>query len=170
MSRRLLPRRHLFVLAVGAVCLLVAALPASAQKPDAELKGITAVGLVIEEMGSQALSCGFSPDTFGKAVTTILTAGGLKVLRNADEDTFLYVKVNSLSVPSGLCVSRFDVTLYTHTNAKLSYQLEPVLVQVSLISAGGLSGGSVPGHAENVLKSVKQYVDQFVSRIVAANK
>jgi hypothetical protein len=67
-------------------------------------------------------------------------------------------------------VSRFDVTLYTHTNAKLSYQLEPVLVQVSLISAGGLSGGSVPGHAENVLKSVKQYVDQFVSRIVAANK
>ena len=170
MLTRLIARESSIVFAAAVVSLLVTALPASAQKPDAELKGITAVGLVVEEMGSQALSCGFSPDTFGKAVTTILTAGGLKVLRNADEDTFLYVKVNSLSVPSGLCVSRFDVTLYTHTNAKLSYQLEPVLVQVSLISAGGLSGGSVPGHAENVLKSVKQYVDQFVSRIVAANK
>jgi hypothetical protein len=162
--------RIVFAVAVGAACLLGAALPASAQKPDAELKGLTAVGLVVEEVGSQALSCGFSRDTFEKAISPILTAGGLKVLRNADEDTFLYVKVNSLSVPSGLCVSRFDVTLYTHTNAKLTYQLEPVLVQVSLISAGGLSGGSVPGHAENVLKSVKQYVDQFVSRIVAANK
>jgi len=170
MLTRLIARESSIVFAAAVVSLLVTALPASAQKPDAELKGITAVGLVVEEMGSQALSCGFSPDTFGKAVTTILTAGGLKVLRNADEDTFLYVKVNSLSVPSGLCVSRFDVTLYTHTNAKLSYGLEPVLVQVSLISAGGLSGGSVPGHAENVLKSVKQYVDQFVSRIVAANK
>jgi hypothetical protein len=170
MSSRLLLRRASFVLAIAAACLIGAVLPASAQKPDAELKGITAVGLVVEEMGSQALSCGFSPDTFGKAVTTILTAGGLKVLRNADEDTFLYVKVNSLSVPSGLCVSRFDVTLYTHTTAKLSYQPEPVLVQVSLLSAGGLSGGSVPGHAENVLKSVKQHVDQFVSHIVAANR
>ena len=170
MSSRLLLRHTAVVLAIAAACLLAAALPASAQKPDAELKGLTAVGLVVEEIGSQALSCGFSRDTIEKAVMPILTAGGLKVLRNADEDTFLYVKVNALSVPSGLCVSRFDVTLYTHTTAKLSYGLEPVLVQVSLISAGGLSGGSVPGHAENVLKSVKQYVDQFVSRIVAANK
>ena len=170
MSSPLRPRGTAFVLAVAAACLLGAAFPASAQKPDAELKGLNAIGLVVEEMGSQALSCGFSRDTFEKAVSPILTAGGLKVLRNADEDTFLYVKVNSLSVPSGLCVSRFDVTLYTHTNAKLSYQLEPVLVQVSLLSASGLSGGSVPGHAENVLKSVKQHVDQFVSRIAAANK
>jgi hypothetical protein len=170
MLSRPFTRAQLVVLAAAVVCLLSAAGPSFAQKPDAELKGITAVGLVVEDVGSQALSCGFSRDTLEKAVSTILTAGGLKVLRNADEDTFLYVKVNSLSVPSGLCVSRFDVTLYTHTNAKLSYQLEPVLVQVSLLSGGGLSGGSVPGHAENVLKSVKQYVDQFVARIGAANK
>ena len=164
------PRRSLFVVAVAAACLIGAALPASAQALDPELKGITAVGLVVEEMGSQALSCGFSPDTFEKAVSSILTAGGFKVLRNSDEDTFLYVKVNSVGVPGGLCVSRFDVALYTHTTTKLPYQNQPVLVQVSLLSAGGLSGGSAPGHAENVLKSVKQYVDQFVSRIRAANK
>jgi hypothetical protein len=170
MPARLIARGSSIVFAAAVVCLLGAVLPASAQTPDAELKGITAVGLVVEEMGSQALSCGFSRDTFEKAATTILTAGGFKVLRNSDEDTFLYVKTNSLSVPSGLCVSRFDVTLYTHTTAKLPYLDQPVLVQVSLLSAGGLSGGSVPGHAENVLKSVKQYVDQFVSRVRAANK
>lgn len=170
MSGLLLARRCLLVLAAAAACLIGAALPASAQTPDAELKGITAVGLVVEEMGSQALSCGFSRDAFEKAVTTILSAGGFKVTLNSDEDTFLYVKMNSVGVPGGLCVSRFDVALFTHTTAKLPYQNQPVLVQVSLLSAGGLSGGSVPGHAENVLKSVKQYVDQFVSRIRAANK
>jgi hypothetical protein len=170
MASRLRPRRFLFAVAVAAACQIGAAPSASAQAVDAELKGITAVGLVIEEMGSQTLSCGFSPDTFGKAVSTILTTGGLKVLRNGDEDTFLYVKVNSAGVPGGLCVSRFDVALFTHTTTKLPYQDQPVLVQVSLLSAGGLSGGSPPAHAESVLTSVKQYVDQFVSRIRAANK
>jgi hypothetical protein len=165
-----LSRRNLLVLAVAAACLFGASTSARAQTPDAELKGITAVGLVVEEMGSQALSCGFSRDSFEKAVATILTTGGLKVLRNGDEDTFLYVKVNTVGVPGGLCVSRFDVALFTHTTTKLSYQDQPVLVQVSLLSAGGLAGGSVPAHAEGVLKSVKQYVDQFVSRIRAANK
>jgi hypothetical protein len=170
MPSRFSPRSLPSVLAAAALCLAAAAVPASAQAPDAELKGITAVGLVVEEIGSQALSCGFSRDTIEKAVMPILTAGGLKVLRNADEDTFLYVKVNSLSVSSGVCVSRFDVALYTHTTAKLSYGLEPVLVQIALLNAGGLSGGTVPGHAENVMKNVKQYVEQFVSRIRAVNK
>jgi hypothetical protein len=170
MLTRLIAPRHLFVLAVAAASLLAAPPRSAAQRPDAELKGITVLGLVVEEMGSQALSCGFSPATLEKAVSTILTDAGLKVMRNSDEDTYLYVKVNSLSVPTGLCVSRFDVTLYTHTTAKLSYQLEPVLVQVSLMHSGGLSGGTVPGHAENVLKNVRQYVEQFVSRIRAANK
>jgi hypothetical protein len=170
MPNRLAARRHLFVLAVAAAWLAGAAPPASAQRPDAEFKGLTSLGLVVEEIGSQALSCGFSRDTIEKAVSPILTGAGLKVLRNSDEDTFLYVKVISLGVPGGVCVSRFDVALYTHTTAKLSYQPEPVLVQVSLLSAGGLSGGSVPGHAENVLKSVTQHVDQFVARIRAANK
>jgi hypothetical protein len=165
-----LARRHSWVLPVAVVILLVAAGPLFAQAPDAELKGITAMGLVVEDMGSQTLSCGFSRVTFEKAVSTMLTDAGFKVLRNSDEDTFLYVKVNSVGVPGGMCVSRFDVALFTHTTAKLSYQDQPVLVQVSLLTSGGLSGGSVPGHAENVLKSVRQSVDQFTARIRAANK
>ena len=121
-------------------------------------------------MGAQTLSCGFSRETFEKAIATSLTDAGLKVLRSSDEDTYLYVNVRSLGVPTNLCVTRFDVTLFTHTTAKLSYQTEPVLVQVSLMHSGGLSGGGVAGHAESVLKSVRQSVDQFVSRIRAANK
>ena len=144
--------------------------PASAQKPDAELKGITVVGLVVEEMGSQEVACGFSQETFEKAVSKILTDAGLKVVRNSDEDTYLYVHINTLSVPTNVCVSRFDTTLYTHTTTKLSYQDQPVLVQVSLLHSGGLSGGGVNGHAENVLRGVRQYVERFASRISAASK
>jgi hypothetical protein len=162
--------RLLVTVALAAVSLLGAALPSSAQAPDTELKGISALGLVVEEMGSQTLSCGFSRETFEKTVWTILTNAGLKVRRDSDEDTYLYVKVNSLGVPANLCVSRFDVTLFTQTTAKLPYQPQPVLVQVSLLHSGGLSGGGVAGHADNVLKSVKQIVDQFVLRIRAANK
>jgi hypothetical protein len=159
-----------FAVAAIAASLFGGVRSAAAQRPDAELKGITTVGVVVESMGSQALSCGFSPDTFEKAVATILTDGGLKVVRNSDEDTYFYLKVTSLSVPGGVCVSRFDVTLFTHTTTKLAYQDQPVLVQVSLLHAGGLSGGGVPGHADNVLKSVRQTVDQFATRIRAANK
>jgi len=162
--------KYLLVVAVTAVGLLGAARSSSAQRPDAELKGIAVVGVVVEDMGSQTLSCGFSRDTLEKAAVAILTDAGLKVVRNSDEDTYLYVKVNSLSVSTGVCVSRFDVTLFTHTTTKLSYQDRPALVQVSLLHAGGLSGGGVPGHAENVLKSVKQSVEQFATRIRAASK
>ena len=158
------------ILAITVASLLGAAVPSSAQAPGAELKGLSALGLVIEDLGSQALSCGFSRETFEKAVAAALTDAGLKVLRNSDEDTYLYVNVRSLGVPTNVCVSRYDVTLFTHTTARLSYQPEPVLVQVTLLHSGGLSGGGVTGHAENVLKSVKQSVDQFVSRIRAANK
>lgn len=157
-------------LALTAFVTLGSAAPATAQKPDAELRGITALGLVVEEMGSQALSCGFSPITFEKAVTQALADAGLKVRLNSDEDTYLYVQVSSVSVPSGVCVSRFDTTLYTHTTAKLSYQDQPVLVQVSLLHSGGLSGGGVNGHAANVLKSVTQAAAGFASRIRAAGK
>lgn len=160
--------RLLTALAIAAIAVPCAATRALAQKPDAELKGITVVGVVIEEMDSQALSCGFGQDAFEKAVSKALTDAGLKVVRNSDEDTYLYVRVNSLSLQTNVCVSRFDTTLYTHTTAKLSYGDQPVLVQVSLLHSGGLSGGGVNGHAESVLRSVRQTAEQFAARIRAA--
>jgi len=170
MRTRPIASRFLATFTMAAACLIGPALAASAQKPDAELKGITVVGVVIEDMGSQALSCGFSPVTFENEVSKVLTDGGLKVVRNSDEDTYLYVQVNTLSIQAGVCVTRFDTTLFTHTTAKLSYQDQPALVLVSLLHSGGLSGGGVNGHAENVLKSVKQAAEQFTARIRAASK
>jgi hypothetical protein len=39
-----------------------------------------------------------------------------------------------------------------------------------LLHKGGLAGGSPAAHADGVLKSVLEYLDQFTTRIREANK
>jgi hypothetical protein len=75
------------------------------------------------------------------------------------------------SLAAGSCVSRFDVTVYTYTTARLSYQSSsPVLVQVSLLHRGGISASAAGGHSATVVKGVSEYLDEFIARIKAANK
>ncbi len=140
------------------------------QQPDAELKGLTRLGVVIEGVGTQAGSCGLTEAALQAAVTARLKSAGFTVVTNSDEDSYVYVNVITGSVSPGSCVSRFDVTVYTHTTARLSYQPSPVLVQVSLLHRGGISGGASAGHAATVIKGVSDYVDEFIARIKAANK
>jgi hypothetical protein len=108
--------------------------------------------------------------TLEAAVSKRLSDEGFKVLRNSDEDTYVYVAVITTSLSNGLCVSRYDAFLYTHTTARLSYQDTSVLVQVSLLHNGGLTGGTSAVHADGVLRGVQEYVDQFSARIRAAGK
>ena len=103
------------------------------QQPDAELKGLTRLKVVIEGLGAQAASCGLTEAALEAAVAGKLKGAGFTVLTNTDEDSYVYVNVITGSLSTGSCVSRFDVTLYTHTIARLSYQPSPVLVQVSLL-------------------------------------
>jgi hypothetical protein len=163
-------KRQLWWVVATLVLVPVAAWPALAQqKLDAELKGISTVGVVVEELTSQAAGCGLRQAAIETAASKILTDSGLKVVRNSDNDTYVYLNVQTTSVPTGLCVSRYDAYLYTHTNTRLSYQTEPVLVQVSLIHEGGLAGGPASGHGASVVKSLMQYVDQVAARIRRAN-
>ena len=140
------------------------------QQPDAELKGLTKLGVVVEDLSPQAAACGLNQGALETAVSKRLSDSGFKVLRNSDEDTYVYVNVITSSLSNGLCVSRYDVFLYTHTTAKLTYQETPVLVQVSLLHKGGIGGGAAAAHAADVLRSVQEYVDQFATRIRDANK
>ena len=140
------------------------------QRPDAELKGLTNLGIVVEDLSPQAAACGLNQGTLEAAVSKRLSDAGFRVLRSSDEDTYVYVNVNTTSLSTGLCVSRYDVFLYTHTTAKLSYQETPVLVQVSLLHKGGIAGGASAAHAEGVLRGVQEYVDQLSTRIRDANK
>jgi hypothetical protein len=143
---------------------------AFSQQPDAELKGLKKLGVVVEGLSPQAAACGLSQGALETAVSKRMSDAGFTVLRNSDEDTYVYVNVITTSMSTGLCVSRYDAFLYTHTTAKLSYQETPVLVQVSLLHRGGIAGGASAAHADGVLRGVQEYVDQFSTRIREANK
>jgi len=74
------------------------------------------------------------------------------------------------TMSDGTCVSRYDVFLYTHGTAKLSYREQPVLVQVSLMHRGGLGSSAPAGHAAAVARGLENYVDLFVTQVHDANK
>jgi hypothetical protein len=156
----------LFAALVGlAVCR-----PALAQRPDAELRGITTVGVLVEPLGPAAVTCGFTGPMLEQSLAKMLADAGLKVVPHKDEATYVDLRVETLNVQPGVCVSRFDTTLFTTTTAKLSYQSQPVPVRVSLLHKAGLSGGGASGHAANVLRMVRQQVDEFTARIKAASR
>jgi hypothetical protein len=140
------------------------------QQPGAELKGLTRLGVVIEGLGTQAASCGLTEGALQAAVVDKLKNAGFTVVLNTDEDSYVYVNVITGSLSTGSCVSRFDVSIDTHTTARLSYQPSPVLVQVSLLHRGGISAGTTAAHSASVVKGVSEYLDEFIARIKAANK
>src|SRR5206468_5697263 len=98
------------------------------------------LGLVVEDLGTGASACGLNRAAIETVATTSLSDAGLEVRQNSDEDTYVYVSIISTKAPTGLCISRYDAFLYTHTTARLSYQQTPVLVQVSLLHQGGMAG------------------------------
>jgi hypothetical protein len=135
------------------------------QRPDAALKGLSRLGVIVEGLGAEALKCGLKPDALEAAVAKRLTDAGFRVVRNTDDETYLYVNVNTVTASGSLCVSRYDVTLYSHTAAALPHTPAPVLLQVELLR----KGGAPAGHGDGVTKSVLDYVDQFTTRVKGAN-
>ncbi len=142
----------------------------AATGPDAGLRGLSSLGVVVEDLNQQSLVCGLSQEAIESAATKSLTDAGFKVQRNADEDTYLYVQVITTSGSGGLCVSRYDVFLYTHTVAPLPYQGGSNLVQIELLHSGGIAGGRIGTHADLVMRPIKQAVDDFIARIRAASR
>lgn len=140
------------------------------QRPGAEFRGLKDVGVLVEDLGSEARACGLTHDALEDALAKRLTAGGLNVRKNSDEDTYVYVNIITTAMPNGSCVSRYDAFLYTHATAKLTYRQQPVLVQVSLMHRGGIGASGVASHAAAVSRGLEGYVDVFVTQIRDANK
>jgi hypothetical protein len=140
------------------------------QRPGAELRGLTSLGILVETLSAQAVACGLSQDAIEGALSKRLTSGGLAVRRNSDDDTYVYVNIMTTSLPNGLCASRYDAFLYTHATAKLSYREQSVLVQVSLMHRGGLGTSAPTAHSAAVVRGLEDYIDLFVTQIHDANK
>ena len=139
------------------------------QRPGAAFRGLSRLGLVIEGLSADAEKCGLKLDVLESAVFKKLTDAGFRVARNSDEDTYLYVNVNTATPLAGLCVSRYDVTIYSQTVGKLSHTASAVPLQVELLHRGGLAGGTLAAHAEGVTKGVVDTTEQFATQIRNAN-
>jgi hypothetical protein len=140
------------------------------QRPGAELKGLTTLGVLVETLSAQAVACGLNQDAIEGALAKRLTDAGFTVRRNSDEDTYVYVNIMTSGGSGGQCTSRYDAFLYTHATAKLSYREQPVLVQVSLMHRGGLGTSAPSAHGAAVVRGLEGYVDLFVTQIHDANK
>ena len=140
------------------------------QRPGGELRGLTRLGILVEDLSAQAVACGLRQDAIESALSKRLTNGGLAVRRNSDDDTYVYVNIITTGLPNGLCVSRYDAFLYTHATAKLSYREQPVLVQVSLMHRGGIGTSAPAAHGAAVVRGLEDYVDLFITQIHDANK
>lgn len=140
------------------------------RRPEAQFKGLTTLGVVVEGLGTQATKCGLRRDAIESAMMRQLSGAGFKVSLNSDEDTYLYVNVMTATLGDGTCLSRYDAYLYTHTTAGLSYHPAPVLVDVSLMHKGSLAAGGATTHAESVMRGLQDIVGQFATRIREANK
>ena len=140
------------------------------QRPGAELRGLKTLGLLVEELSAQAVSCGLSRDVIEGAVSKRLTDGGFAVRKNTDDDTYVYVNVITSRLAAGTCVSRYDAFLYSYATTTLSHHDRPVLVQVSLLHRGGLDSNVPSAHAASVVRGLENFVDLFVTQIHDANK
>jgi hypothetical protein len=140
------------------------------QRPGAELRGLKSLGVLVEDLSPQAIACGLGREAIETALSKPLTDAGLTVRRNSDEDTYVYVNVMTSTLPTGLCVSRYDAFLYTHGTATLSYHDRPVLVQVSLMHRGGIGNSAPSAHPAAVVRGLVGFVDLFVTQIRDANK
>ena len=138
-------------------------------RPGAELRGLKSLGVLVEDLGTQATACGLNRDALEQAVSARLTTAGFTVRKNSDDDTYVYVNVITTTV-SGTCVSRYDAYLYTSATANLSYRDKPVLVQVSLIHRGGMATTAPAAHPPTVARGLENYIDVFVTQIREANK
>jgi hypothetical protein len=117
-----------------------------------------------------AAKCGLKGDALETAVAKHLTDAGFRVVRNTDDETYLYVNINAVTASAGFCVTRYDVTLYSHTAAPLAHTSAPVELQVELLHKGGLAGGAPVRNGHAVTKHVLEYVDKFATRVKSANK
>ena len=139
------------------------------QRPGAELRGLKNLGVVVEELSTAAGGCGLNREAMETSLAKRLTDAGLTVRKNSDEDTYVYVNVQT-TLSSGTCMSRYDVFLYSYATARLSYREQPVLVQASLAHRGGIAASGSALHGSMVTRGLEQYVDLVITQIRDANR
>jgi hypothetical protein len=138
--------------------------------PGSELRGLTTIGTVVEDLSAQGSACGLDRERIRTSIARILADAGFKTDRFGDEDTYVVVSIVTNRLPDGTCISRYDTSLVTQADVTLPYSKGLVAVQVPLLHEGGMAGSSPAAHAQAVMDALVKSVNRFVSQIRTANK
>jgi hypothetical protein len=136
--------------------------------PGSELRGLTTIGTVVEDLSAQGKACGLDQEKIKTSIARILAAAGFKTEPFGNEDTYVLLSVQTSRLPDGTCVSRYDASLVTQADATFSYLKGLVAVPVQLLHEGGMAGGSPASHAPAVMDALVKSANHFVSQIRAA--
>ena len=138
--------------------------------PGSELRGITTVGTVVDELSPQAAACGLDQSKIRSSIARILTDAGFKTQPFGDEDAYVWVSIVTSRLADGTCVSRYDASLMAQADANLPYLKGAVAVEVPLLRDGGLAGGSPAAHTKSVSDALATAVNRFVTQIRNASR
>jgi hypothetical protein len=138
--------------------------------PGSELRGLTTIATVVEDLSAQGKACGLDQEKIKTAIVRLLADAGFKTERFGNEDTYVLLSVVTSRLPDGTCVSRYDTSLVTQADVTLPYLKGLVAVPVQLLHEGGMAGGSPAAHATSVMDALVKSANSFVSQIRAANK
>jgi hypothetical protein len=139
--------------------------------PGSELRGLTTITTVVEDLSAQAAACGLDQTKIQTSIAKILADAGFKSNAYGREDADLLVSVVTSKLPDGTCVSRYDASLVSHADATFPYLKGTVAaVEVQLLHDGGMAGGSPAAHASGVMDSLAKSVNHLISQIRAAGK
>ena len=136
--------------------------------PGSELRGLTTIGTVVEDLSAQGKACGLDQEKIKTSIARILADAGFKTEPFGNEETYVFLSVVTSRLPDGLCVSRYDASLVTQANATFPYLKGMVAVPVQLLHEGGMTGGSPASHASAVMDALVKSAGRFVSQIRTA--
>lgn len=138
--------------------------------PGSELRGLTTIGTVVDDLSPQAGACGLDQAKIKSSVARILADAGFKTKPFGDEETYVWISIATSRLQDGTCVSRYDASLMSQADATLPYLKGLVSLNVALLHEGGMAGGSPAAHAKSVADALTASVNRFVTQIRNAGK
>src|SRR3954469_4375413 len=115
--------------------------------PGSELRGLTTIGTVVEDLSAQGAACGLDQAKLKTSIARILADAGFKTRPDSNEESYVLVSIVTSRLTDGTCVSRYDASLVADADTTFTYLKGTVAMQVPLLHEGGMAGGSPAQHA-----------------------
>jgi len=138
--------------------------------PGSELRGLTTIGTVVEDLTSSAAACGLDQNKVKAAIAKVLAEAGFKSQPFGDEESYVGISIVTSRLGDGTCVSRYDASLVAQADATFPYLKGLVSVPVQLLHEGGMAGSAPATHGPAVIDALAKSVSGFVAQIRAAGK